>query len=456
MNLLRLAVRAVALFGLLGGAFLTSVPAFAGESLDEIYAIADRKEFDTALKRLNLFLTEHPQDAQGRFLKGLILTETRQRDQAIAVFQQLSKDFPELPEPYNNLAVLFAEQGQFDKAQEALNQAVKAHPNYATAHENLGDIHAKMASQAYSRALKLNQGNIVLANKLNKVKTLFNEGNMEGQASRPAQASGTTAGKPATPPTKTMAKSELPRTGAPPAASDNISAKKPAAPSAQATPAAQPEAQPAKSSPPQVEPQPASQSEAQGVKPASQPAQAETQPVKPASLPDSQPAQIKPETEPAKAREPATPAQTAAAEPAKPDARAQTPVAEPSRDAADKKGDAAAANDVKQAVLDWAAAWSAKSLDQYVGSYSVRFQPLSKTLKNRDAWEKNRREVIGKAGSIHIHVSDLRITMLNENRAQATFQQNYTANNYRDRVKKTLSLERESQGWKIVREYANE
>ncbi|MBF0417947.1 MAG: tetratricopeptide repeat protein, partial [Magnetococcales bacterium] len=171
MNRSRPFVRAL---GIIFGLLLT-FPVVAAESLDEIYAIADRKDFDTALKRLNQFLTDHPQDAQARFLKGLILTETKQRDQAISVFQQLSKDFPELPEPYNNLAVLYAEQGQFEKAQEALNQAVKAHPNYATAHENLGDIHAKMASQAYARALKLNPGNNALTGKLNKVKTLFTE-----------------------------------------------------------------------------------------------------------------------------------------------------------------------------------------------------------------------------------------------------------------------------------------
>ncbi|MBF0629138.1 MAG: tetratricopeptide repeat protein, partial [Magnetococcales bacterium] len=200
------------------------------DTLDEIYAIVDRKEFDTALKRLNLYLTQHPRDAQGRFLKGLILTETRQREQAIEVFLQLSKDFPELPEPYNNLAVLYAEQGHFDKAQEALTQAVKAHPNYATAHENLGDIHAKLASQSYARALKLNQGNTVLAGKLNKVKTLFAESQGETHAKQNGAVT-TAKATTRTEPTHT-AQAETPKPHAPaaPAQAETPKPQTPAAP----------------------------------------------------------------------------------------------------------------------------------------------------------------------------------------------------------------------------------
>ena len=95
------------------------------------------------------FLKAHPKDARGRFLKGLILTEQNKRADAIAVFIGLVQDYPELPEPYNNLGVLYASQGEYDKARTALEMAIRTHPGYATAHENLGDIYAKMASQDY-------------------------------------------------------------------------------------------------------------------------------------------------------------------------------------------------------------------------------------------------------------------------------------------------------------------
>jgi len=88
-----------------------------------------------------------------RFNKGLILTEQKKVPDAIRIFSSLSEDYPDLPEPYNNLAVLYASQGQYEKARDALEAAIRTHPSYSTAHENLGDIYAKMASQAYGKAL---------------------------------------------------------------------------------------------------------------------------------------------------------------------------------------------------------------------------------------------------------------------------------------------------------------
>lgn len=341
--------------------------AVTAETLDDIYALADRKEFDTALQHLNTFLAAHPKDAQGRFLQGLILTETKKSEQAIAVFTQLSKDFPELPEPYNNLAVLYAEQGQFEKAQEALIQAVKAHPNYATAHENLGDIYAKMSSQSYARALKLNQGNTALINKLNKVKTLFAEGIPD--ASAPSHSAVTS-------------------------------------------------------------PHPAIVKEA--VTPQ------KTVPLPPKSVTQSG-------TSAAKKSETTTVTQPQPVPP---------PASKAEQD--EKSTDPKTIQEVQQTIHAWASAWSAKNVSQYLGAYSAKFQPISKTLKTREAWEKNRRDVLNKPGTIQVQVTDLQIIMLNENRTQATFQQNYTSKNFRDQVKKTLSLERENSTWKIVREYADE
>ncbi len=108
-----------------------------------------------ALDKVNAFLATKPKDAQARFLKGLILADQGNTADAIAIFSSLTQDYPELPEPYNNLAVLYAGQGQYEKAKEQLEMAIRTNPTYATAHENLGDIYAKMASQAYDRALQL-------------------------------------------------------------------------------------------------------------------------------------------------------------------------------------------------------------------------------------------------------------------------------------------------------------
>ena len=89
-----------------------------------------------------MYIRDRPKDAQGRFLKGQILTEMNKPADAIAVFTKLTEDYPELPEPYNNLAVLYAQQKQYDKARTALEMAIRTHPSYAIAYENLGDVYA--------------------------------------------------------------------------------------------------------------------------------------------------------------------------------------------------------------------------------------------------------------------------------------------------------------------------
>ena len=126
-----------------------------------------------ALNRADQFLAGKPKDPQMRFLKGVILAETGKTSDAVSVFVKLTEEFPELPEPYNNLAVLYASQSQFDKARVALEMAIRTNPSYATAHENLGDVYAKLASQAYSKALQLDGSNAAVPPKLALIRNLF-------------------------------------------------------------------------------------------------------------------------------------------------------------------------------------------------------------------------------------------------------------------------------------------
>ena len=126
-----------------------------------------------ALTKTDAFLAAKPRDPQMRFLKGVIQRDSGKVNEAIATFNKLTEDYPELPEPYNNLAVLYAGQSQFDKARTALEQAIRTNPSYATAHENLGDVYAKLASQAYNKALQLDSGNTAVQPKLALIRELF-------------------------------------------------------------------------------------------------------------------------------------------------------------------------------------------------------------------------------------------------------------------------------------------
>ena len=143
------------------------------DDLKDISQLASQGQQAAALDRINAYLAANPKDVQALFMKGVILAELSRRDEAIKVFTELTEKHPNLPEPYNNLAVLYADQGQYDKARKALETAIKTHPSYATAHENLGDIYARMASEAYDKALQLDNGNTRAQNKLSLIKDLF-------------------------------------------------------------------------------------------------------------------------------------------------------------------------------------------------------------------------------------------------------------------------------------------
>jgi Flp pilus assembly protein TadD len=108
-----------------------------------------------------------------RFLKGVILAESGKSTAAIEAYTQLTQEYPELPEPYNNLAVLYAQQNEYEKAREALEGAVRANPQYATAHENLGDVYAKLASQSYAKAQQIDPANASVPSKLALVRQLL-------------------------------------------------------------------------------------------------------------------------------------------------------------------------------------------------------------------------------------------------------------------------------------------
>ena len=144
--------------------------------LQEINTLYKQGQHAAALNRVNNYISAHPKDAQARFMKGLILSDQNNPSEAISVFFALTQDYPQLPEPYNNLAVLYASQGQYEKAKTALEMAIQTHPSYSTAHENLGGIYAKMASQAYDKALQLDKGSPAVPTKLAMIRELVPAG----------------------------------------------------------------------------------------------------------------------------------------------------------------------------------------------------------------------------------------------------------------------------------------
>lgn len=132
----------------------TARAAFRGGDLTAAAAAVDRH------------LVAKPADERARFLKGVILSEQGRTNEAFAVFFALTQDHPELAEPYNNIAVIYASRGEYDRAREALESAIRANPEYAVAYENLGDVYARLAARAYEKSLGLDASNRTVRAKL--------------------------------------------------------------------------------------------------------------------------------------------------------------------------------------------------------------------------------------------------------------------------------------------------
>jgi Flp pilus assembly protein TadD len=158
------------LFWLLASLFCVS--AFADE-YDPVNRLLRDGQLSQAMTQADAYLAKNPRDPQMRFLKALIQQDGGQREAAMASYIALTQDYPELPEPYNNLAVLYASQGQFEKARDALEMATRNSRSYATAYENLGDVYARLAEQSYRQALQLDAGNTTLGPKLTLIRQLI-------------------------------------------------------------------------------------------------------------------------------------------------------------------------------------------------------------------------------------------------------------------------------------------
>lgn len=174
----------------------TCLPAHA-DDYDEVSQLLRAGKNSEAASKADSYLAGKPRDPQMRFLKGVIQRNSGKQADAIVTFTKLTEDYPELPEPYNNLAVLYAGQSQFDKARAALEMAIRTNPSYATAHENLGDIYARLASQAYNKALQLDGANPAVPPKLALIKEVFKP-NIKTQApsASPAALAATTTKQP--------------------------------------------------------------------------------------------------------------------------------------------------------------------------------------------------------------------------------------------------------------------
>ncbi len=169
----RILPRFFVLAALLAVVFLCLAGNARADQYADVNALLRQGRTDEALTKADTYIAGKPRDPQMRFLRGVILTEQGKPADATSAFVALTQEFPELPEPYNNLAALYAAQSQFGKARDALETAIKLNPSYAAAHENLGDVYVRLAAQSYGRAQQLEKGNTTVAPKLVLLREVF-------------------------------------------------------------------------------------------------------------------------------------------------------------------------------------------------------------------------------------------------------------------------------------------
>ena len=168
-------------------ALSSSFATYSADSADrsaEIRRLHDSGHTAAAMSRMDELLAIHPDDPQMRFLKGVMLADAKRNDEALVQFHKLTEDFPELAEPFNNLATLYAATGDYRKARDALEQALLISPNFVTAHENLGDVFVVLARESYTSALQLMPNNVTVPGKLALLRELTAQKEHVGNAVR--------------------------------------------------------------------------------------------------------------------------------------------------------------------------------------------------------------------------------------------------------------------------------
>ncbi|MFQ5660662.1 MAG: tetratricopeptide repeat protein [Gammaproteobacteria bacterium] len=440
---------------------------------NQIESLIAQGQLEKALSLTNQHLAREHENVNFLFLKGLILTKQNKLGEAKQIFIDLTQKHPELPEPFNNLAVVYAAQGDFSNATQALQQAINTHPSYATAHENLGDLYAKMASKAYNHALELDNDNQTAREKLALINDLFpvKAGEQTASADEKQAEVGKAAAKLAELKKALAAAGEQTRREQ--ARADRIRSE--VAALEQKRSRAEEQAKQAIAETEQARQELAGlqqvaaktdeqnrQEQARAAKQAGQ-EQAKIEKIRQqlAELEQSrkkaveQAQQVQAEVEQTRAelasleQKKITAVKRSQQELAKLE---QTSLAREKFDR-EKRVRQAAGQELIDAVTDWAKHWSEKNIDAYLASYSDGFIPPGGI--SREKWGAQRRLRIGKPRFIKLKIVDPKVTFVNDNYAQVDFSQRYRSDTYSDRVKKTLLMRYEDGRWLITGEQSH-
>ena len=142
-------------------------PPWSGYQAAESLATNGNPEL--ALRQLDARLASAPEDRKAAYLKGLILMQLRKSAEAERWFRMMQSNFPDMPQPYNALAVIYDGRGDLPAARQILQELLERHPDQHGARVNLGNIYLKLARQEFEKALKEKPDDAMIRKKLKAI-----------------------------------------------------------------------------------------------------------------------------------------------------------------------------------------------------------------------------------------------------------------------------------------------
>jgi len=151
----------------------STMPTVISTPHNDVRKLLRQAKYPQALLLVNKGLSTNPRDPQMRFWQAYVFEQLDQPDMAQQVYIDLTREYPELAEPHNNLGVIYAAKGDYPNAKASLDAALRTNPNYAAAHENMGDLLVNMARQSYERSLNVDPKQRGIAQKIERLKPVL-------------------------------------------------------------------------------------------------------------------------------------------------------------------------------------------------------------------------------------------------------------------------------------------
>lgn len=133
----------------------TRLPESASQAATRISGLITAGRADKALAEIaKLNSDEHASlgtNVQLMFLEARAYTSKGDISKALEIYRRMTYRYPELAEPWNNMAVLQAQLGSLDEALSSLQMALSIRPDYAIANRNIGHIYNLLAQRSLQK-----------------------------------------------------------------------------------------------------------------------------------------------------------------------------------------------------------------------------------------------------------------------------------------------------------------